>query len=54
MKMVDVDGTKADDLSLFDGGTPEAVNAEGETKSYDDLKEIRKSLEDLYNQLEED
>jgi DNA-binding transcriptional MerR regulator len=54
MKMVDVDGTKADDLSLFDGGTPEAVSAEGETKSYEDLKEIRKSLEDLYNQLEED
>jgi len=47
--------TKAGELSLFDGSFPavEQLAETGDNKIYDDLKEIRKFLEELYNQLEE-
>jgi DNA-binding transcriptional MerR regulator len=55
-KMIDVN-KKANELSLFDGGgkeQPEPVAVEeGEEKIVEDLKEIRKFLEELYNQLED-
>ena len=54
MKMVDVDNPKANELSLFDGGSGEASGAEGENKSIEDLKDIRKFLEELYNQLDDE
>ncbi len=46
---------KAGELSLFDGSFPavEQLADSGDNKIYDDLKEIRKFLEELYNQLEE-
>jgi DNA-binding transcriptional MerR regulator len=55
MKVLDVNKQKANELSLFDGGKePEAVSVEeGEEKMVSDLREIRKFLEELYNQLED-
>ena len=52
MKMVDV---KKEELSLFDGGKePEPVMIEeNDDKVVSDLREIRKFLEELYNQLED-
>jgi DNA-binding transcriptional MerR regulator len=43
------------ELSLFEGSSPEgdSSGAETDAKIIDDLKEIRKFLEELYNQLEE-
>jgi DNA-binding transcriptional MerR regulator len=55
MKMVDVENPKAGELSLFDSSSGEAAGAEGsEGKSVEDLKEIRKFLEELYNQLDDE
>jgi len=56
LKMVDVNKQKADELSLFDSGGQPAENGsaeENEDKMTEDLKEIRKFLEELYNQLED-
>jgi len=54
MKVVDVNKTKAGELSLFSGSeNQEAVTEPGETKIVDDLKEIRSFLEELYKQLED-
>jgi DNA-binding transcriptional MerR regulator len=52
---VDVSKTRGGELSLFDGSFPavEQLADAGDNKIYDDLKEIRKFLEELYNQLEE-
>lgn len=45
---------KSGELSLFDTSTGESLMNETEDeKILDDLKEIRKFLEELYNQLEE-
>ena len=45
---------KAGELSLFESGANEtAAVEEGEEKMVADLKEIRKFLEELYNQLED-
>lgn len=55
LKMVDLNKQKADELSLFDngqGGDAASVE-ESEDKIAEDLKEIRKFLEELYNQLED-
>lgn len=55
VKMVDVNKQKANELSLFDSkekGDPVAIE-EGEDKIVEDLKEIRRFLEELYNQLED-
>jgi len=56
MKMVDVDEQKQDELSLFESGAASAAGEAdaGDGKSLDDLKEIRKFLEELYNQLDEE
>jgi hypothetical protein len=40
-------------LSLFGSAEQEHTSAEGDNKMVEDLKEIRKFLEELYNQLEE-
>ena len=56
LKMVDVNKQKADELSLFDSGGQPGENGsaeENEDKMTEDLKEIRKFLEELYNQLED-
>ena len=54
MKVVDVNKTKAGELSLFSGSeNHEAITEPGETKIVDDLKEIRSFLEELYKQLED-
>ena len=49
-----VEKAKAE-LSLFEGSAPDGENSgmETDSKIIDDLKEIRKFLEELYNQLEE-
>jgi hypothetical protein len=49
-----VEKAKAE-LSLFEGPAPDGENGglEADSKIIDDLKEIRKFLEELYNQLEE-
>lgn len=52
MKVLDVNKTKGGELSLFGSGEQEAASAEGDNKMVDDLKEIRKFLEELYNQLD--
>jgi DNA-binding transcriptional MerR regulator len=54
MKVIDVK-TKGGELSLFEGssGDSEHGGLEADSKIVDDLKEIRKFLEELYNQLEE-
>jgi DNA-binding transcriptional MerR regulator len=55
MKVVDANKQRANELSLFDSsreGDAIAVE-ESEEKMAADLKEIRKFLEELYNQLEE-
>jgi DNA-binding transcriptional MerR regulator len=45
---------KAGELSLFETGAGEnAPNEEGEDKMAEDLREIRRFLEELYNQLED-
>jgi DNA-binding transcriptional MerR regulator len=53
MKVVDV--KKGGELSLFESShSGEGTEGEaGDNRIYDDLKEIRKFLEELYNQLEE-
>lgn len=55
LKVVDVTKARGGELSLFDGSSPsgEQISDAGENKIFDDLKEIRKFLEELYNQLEE-
>src|SRR5437868_4839823 len=52
MNVVDVNKSKAE-LSLFDEGhsSESAYLENGDNKMVDDLKEIRKFLEELYNQL---
>ena len=54
LKIVDVNKQK-EELSLFDGGKEgeTALVDEGDDKVVSDLREIRKFLEELYNQLEE-
>ena len=54
LKMIDVNKQK-DELSLFDGGKEieSALVEENDDKVVSDLREIRKFLEELYNQLEE-
>ncbi|MGA2669242.1 MAG: MerR family transcriptional regulator [Ignavibacteria bacterium] len=52
MKVLDVNKTKSSELSLFGGSEQEVTAGEGEQKIVDDLKEIRKFLEELYNQLD--
>lgn len=55
MKMVDVEQQKANELSLFDTVTGEPINPDGlDAKPAEDLKEIRKFLEELYNQLDDE
>jgi DNA-binding transcriptional MerR regulator len=54
MKVVDV--KKGGELSLFESSVHSGEGNEseaGDNRIYDDLKEIRKFLEELYNQLEE-
>ena len=55
MNVVDVNKSKAAELSLFDEGhsSESSFNENGDNKMVDDLKEIRKFLEELYNQLED-
>lgn len=59
MNVVDVQKQKAGELSLFDshqGSTETAVMEDGENhgdKMVEDLKELRKFLEELYNQLDD-
>ena len=58
MDVVEVQKQKAGELSLFDSqhGTDTAVMEYGEKdsdKMVEDLKELRKFLEELYNQLED-
>ena len=59
MNVVDVQKQKAGELSLFDsqhGGGETAVMEDGERegdKMVEDLKELRKFLEELYNQLDD-
>lgn len=57
MKVLDVQKQKAGELSLFGSHQNEAeVLEEGERegdKMFEDLKELRKFLEELYNQLED-
>ncbi len=58
MDVVEVQKQKAGELSLFDShhGTDTAVREYGEKdsdKMVEDLKELRKFLEELYNQLED-
>lgn len=50
-----VEKARGGELSLFEGSAAEAEAAalEADNKIIDDLKEIRKFLEELYNQLEE-
>ena len=52
MKVLDVNKTKAGELSLFGTSNHDAAGAEGDQKIVDDLREIRKFLEELYNQLD--
>ena len=59
MKVVDVQKQKAGELSLFDGqqSTDTAVAEEVEPQSdkmTEDLRELRKFLEELYNQLDDE
>jgi len=56
MKVVDVNKTRGGELSLFENSLHSGEHGDGEmgdNKILDDLKEIRKFLEELYNQLEE-
>ena len=57
MSVVEANKSKAAELSLFDEGhasSQESVYSEiGDNKMVEDLKEIRKFLEELYNQLED-
>lgn len=58
MNVAEVQKQKAGELSLFDSqhGTDTAVMDEGEKegdKMVEDLRELRKFLEELYNQLED-
>lgn len=52
MKMVDVKQGKSGELSLFES-SQSAEGSSTDDKFMEDLKEIRKFLEELYNQLEE-
>ena len=55
VKDADVNKARGGELSLFDGSSPlaEQISDTDNNKIIDDLKEIRKFLEELYNQLEE-
>lgn len=55
IKSGDVNKARGGELSLFDGSSPASEQNidSGDNKIVDDLKEIRKFLEELYNQLEE-
>lgn len=59
MKVVDVQKQKAGELSLFDSqqsgetAVAEEVEAQGD-KMTEDLRELRKFLEELYNQLDDE
>jgi DNA-binding transcriptional MerR regulator len=48
-----LDKARGGELSLFESTAASADSDTGENKIIDDLKEIRKFLEELYNQLEE-
>lgn len=53
MKVVEVNKSKASELSLFSGTeNHEAINEQSDNKIVNDLKEIKSFLEDLYNQLD--
>ena len=53
MKVVDMNKAKSGELNLFEGShSPDAAGTD-DNKFFEDLKEIRKFLEELYNQLEE-
>ena len=53
MNVVDVNKSKAAELSLFDEGISSENSFDGnDNKMVEDLKEIRKFLEELYNQLD--
>lgn len=53
MKMVDVKQAKSGELNLFEGSQLHDTAGTDDNKFFEDLKEIRKFLEELYNQLEE-
>ena len=54
MKVVEAGKQKANELSLFDSRESDSIAIEeSEEKMIADLKEIRKFLEELYNQLED-
>lgn len=55
LKELDVNKARGGELSLFDSSSSAADHSTdaGDNKIVDDLKEIRKFLEELYNQLEE-
>ena len=51
MKVVDLNKAKSSELNLFEGSSESSGT--DDNKFFEDLKEIRKFLEELYNQLEE-
>ncbi|HEY3251446.1 MAG TPA: MerR family transcriptional regulator [Ignavibacteria bacterium] len=56
IKMIELNKQKANELSLFDSKEQAegvTVDEESEEKMVQDLREIRKFLEELYNQLED-
>ena len=55
LKVVEVNKTKASELSLFSGSENQEASAEQtDNKIVNDLKEIKSFLEDLYTQLDSD
>jgi len=53
MKVVDMNRAKSGELNLFEGSLTSESAGPDDNKFFEDLKEIRKFLEELYNQLEE-
>lgn len=53
MKVVDMNKAKSGELNLFEGSLTSELAGPDDNKFFEDLKEIRKFLEELYNQLEE-
>ena len=52
LKVIASDKSKGGELSLFEGSSADASMAD-DSKIFDDLKDIRRFLEELYNQLDE-